>query len=88
MTYKKELEKEQDRRDEFLHTGKIEGDEERYTEYLKSRHHHEILPERFFLIGRIQKAFEKDEKDFYIKRYSILQAMHPNHSWDEYVEKL
>ena len=63
-------------------------DELKYLKYLETLHHHEILPNRLYLIGRIQKAFMPGEKQMYKKRYNLLDLMYPNPSWTEYVKKL
>jgi hypothetical protein len=85
MTYKETLKKEQDRRKEFLDKGIIPGDNLRYVKFLNTRHHHEILPERLYLIRRIQKAIDPCEKQFYLNRYYLLEEMNPNKSWKEFV---
>lgn len=88
MNYKLQLKTEQDRYVEFLDKGMIPGDERRYKIYLETRHHHEILPERLYLIRRIQKSIDPGEKQLYLNRYYLLEEMNPNKSWKEYVEKL
>jgi hypothetical protein len=86
--YKDELKKELRQAKNFEKNGYIPHDEERYKRYLKTLHHHEILPNRLYLIGRIQKSLTESEKDLWLARYRILQYMNPNYSWDEFVEKL
>lgn len=86
--YKETLKREQHQRKEFLDKGVLYGDGMYYKEFLNTRHHHEILPERLYLIGRIQKSIDPGEKQLYLNRYYLLEEMNPNKSWKEYVEKL
>ena len=86
--YKSELQSELKRQKFFEKYGKIPNDIKRFKKYLKSLHHHEILPNRLYLIGRIQKALSDQEKRLYKERYKVLQEMNPNHSWDQFVETL
>ena len=88
MNYKKTLKQEQDRQEFFEENGIMPGDLIRYKKFLKTRHHHEILPERLFLISKIKKAFSDAEKQLHLDRYMILEKMNPNSSWIEYVNKL
>ena len=59
-----------------------------YARYLISRHHHEILPERLWLINRIQKARNAEEFKLYKDRYDLLESMYPNKSWKNYIERI
>ena len=59
-----------------------------YSRHLLSRHHHEILPERLWLITRIQKANTLVEMKMYKDRYDLLESMHPNESWRTYIDKI
>ena len=59
-----------------------------YGKFLITRHHHEILPERLWLISRIKKAGSNDEFEMYKARYELLETLHPNESWGQYVKKL
>lgn len=88
MNYKKKLKQEQDRQDFFDENGIMPKDMTRYKKFLKTRHHHEILPERLFLISKIKKSFTEDERGLYLNRYMILEEMNPNPSWFEYVNNL
>jgi hypothetical protein len=64
-------------------------DQIKYLRYLDTLHHHEILPNRLYLIGRIQKAMNgTDDLDRYKKRYDLLDLMYPNPSWTEFVVKI
>lgn len=86
--YKKILREEQKQYKDFQDKGVVPGDLKRYKEYLQTRHHHEILPERLYLIRRIMKSKELGEKQLYIQRYNVLEEMHPNKSWKEFVNDL
>ena len=88
MNYEKILKREQNRQKYFDMYGSIPSDAIRYKKFLKTRHHHEILPERLFLISKIKKAFTEDERGLYLNRYMILEEMNPNPSWFEYVNNL
>lgn len=88
MEYKEILKQEQHQEKEFLDKGMIPGDKLRYVQFLKTRHHHEILPERLYLIRRIQKSIDPGEEQLYLNRYYLLEEMNPNKSWKEYVEKI
>jgi hypothetical protein len=59
-----------------------------YGKFLITRHHHEILPERLWLISRIKKANSDNEFGMYKARYELLETLHPNESWGSYVRKL
>lgn len=59
-----------------------------YGRFLLTRHHHEILPERLWLIYRMKKASSEDEFQIYKERYDLLETLNPNESWTEYVKKL
>ena len=86
--YKETLKREQHQRKEFLDKGVLFGDGMYYKEFLNTRHHHEILPERLYLISRIKKAIEPGEIKLYLDRYHLLEEMNPNPSWSEYVEEI
>ena len=59
-----------------------------YGKFLLTRHHHEILPERLWLIHRIKMASSDDEFQMYKERYDLLETLNPNESWTGYVKKL
>lgn len=88
MNYKNTLKNEQALQRFFEKYGDIPNDIKSYKIFLGTRHHHEILPERLYLISRIEKSITKNEKRLYIKRYKLLEKMNPNSSWTEYVNKL
>jgi hypothetical protein len=59
-----------------------------YSKHLLTRHHHEVVHERLWLISRIQKASTVDELKKYKERYDILESLYPNESWKTYVDKI
>ncbi len=59
-----------------------------YSKHLLTRHHHEILHERLWLITRIQKANTLVENKMYKDRYDILESLYPNESWRIYLDKI
>ena len=59
-----------------------------YGKFLITRHHHEVLPERLWLISRIKKASSQEEFEMYKARYDLLETLHPNESWKQYVDYL
>ena len=59
-----------------------------YGHHLMTRHHHEILPERLWLISRIRKSPDAEERKLYKDRYDLLETIYPNESWKEYIDDL
>ena len=86
--YKRKLADEQGRQLFFEKHGVISEDGPEYSRFLRALPHHEILPNRLYLISKIQKSFDFGEKDLYKERYRRLDEMYPNPSWTEYVKKL
>jgi hypothetical protein len=63
-------------------------DQKKFKNFLDSRHHHEILPTRLYLISRIQKSLDPGERKMYKDRYDILEKHNPNLSWKGWVDKI
>ena len=61
---------------------------EDYQQHLMTRHHHEILPERLWLISRIRKSANAEERKLYKDRYNLLETIYPNESWKEYIDTI